>query len=271
MPLGNNSLCNKRRQLVVLGLKSKVIRTRNCSARAKWPPHLNTQLTRCVIPPARAFSGCAKGMWWSGEEQALQDPLSPFFWRVILLQMARTVNYNWLKRELTLKNLLSLCVWCECVCMWLYVWVHMYACHNICMEARRYSEVSPFLLPCLRQGLRDALSVTIVDLQASGKASLSTSHCLHSSEMADATALSIYIGFVDPNLGAHPCLTNAATHSAISPTLKTPFFWIFSPFSNVLFLLSYDVQRVCLQKRKPSMESQSVWLWRVLSIKDLMA
>lgn len=88
--------------------------------------------------PARVSLGCAKGMWWSGEEQALQDLLSPFFfWRFILFQMTRIVNYNWQKKkDLTLKNLVSLwvCVhdvvvfvcgyMCECVyvCATTYVW-----------------------------------------------------------------------------------------------------------------------------------------------------
>lgn len=118
-----------------------------------------------------------------------------------------------------------------CVC----VPQHMYVCR------KTNSAVSPCLSPCLRQGLRDVLSVATVDLQTSGKAGLLSVFVAVGWWMP--TNLSIYMGFVDPNSRTHPCSKNAAN-------LPNPRDLIFQNFQPIF---------------QPSTESQSDWLWKGLS------
>lgn len=55
--------------------------------------------------------------------------------------------------------------------------------------------------------------------------------------------------FEVPNLGPHPCSTNVANPQPSRQPLKTEIFRTFSLFSNILFLLSHDVQSVSPEKK----------------------
>lgn len=152
-------LCNKRRQLVVSFLKSKVTRKRNITLKARWPPHINTQVAMRATSTSWSVSWICprKGVVW-GRASSL-GPTEPSSEEGCLPQIARTVNCNWLKRDLILKNL---------VCCAYYVGVSEcdYMCEYMCMNdittcvgvrgQRQLSVLLPSTL--LRTGLRDAFS-----------------------------------------------------------------------------------------------------------------